>query len=140
MSGIDFAALMNGDNSANAGGNTKNKPDALIWANIGFYADMPVFDENGAKTGDTEKVFISLPYGVPLDTMNPANTKSSNKQWAARQDAKNRLLANMLEAARAKGPGESFDAVGLTVQVRHAAESVEVQEDSDLSEQIPTFA
>lgn len=141
MSGIDFAALMNNDNSANAsGGNTKSKPDAMIWANIGFDAEMPVFDENGQKTGQTETVFISLPYGVPLDTMNPASTKSSNKQWAARQDAKNRLLANLLQAAQAKNPGESFDAIGLKVQVRRASESVQVEEDTDLSVQIPTFA
>ena len=142
--GIDFAALANGSNnnsSDNSGSNGRgNKPDAQIWGNLGFYADMPVFNDNGKKTGDTEKVFISLPYGIPLDTMNPANTKSSNKRWAAQQDAKNKLLANLLEKAHTMEPGETFDATGLTLQVRRAAEATEVESDDDLISQVPSFA
>ena len=140
-SGIDFAALGNNAASNNSDNNTRgNKPDAMIWGNIGFYANMPVYDAEGNATSETEQVFISLPYGIPLDTMNPASTKSSNKRWAAQQDAKNKLLANLLEKAHTMEPGETFDATGLTLQVRRAAEATEVESDDDLISQVPSFA
>ena len=68
--------------------------EAEVWLNIGYFAE-----EDGE--------FISLPYGIALDTMKDANTRSNDPHWRAIAHAKNELLAQLLALADKLQEGES---------------------------------
>src|SRR5690606_7620801 len=40
------------------------RPQAQVWANIGFRTTIT------GEDGEQKEVFIQLPYGIPVDTMN----------------------------------------------------------------------
>ena len=112
---LDFtknAALKGKDATAAA----KDLPKSQFWMNVGFTAE-------GAGA-EGEDVFVSLPYGLPLDSMEHVNTKSKNENYVALQQARNGLLDQVKEAAATLQPGESMT-VQLEVQIRRIEEEVE---------------
>ena len=94
----------------------KDLPKSQFWMNVGFVAE-------GAGA-EGEDVFVSLPYGLPLDSMEHVNTKSKNENYVALQQARNGLLDQVKEAAATLQPGESMT-VQLEVQIRRIEEEVE---------------
>lgn len=94
----------------------KDLPKSQFWMNVGFTAE-------GAGA-EGEDVFVSLPYGLPLDSMEHVNTKSKNENYVALQQARNGLLDQVKEAAATLQPGESMT-VQLEVQIRRIEEEVE---------------
>lgn len=93
----------------------KDLPKSQFWMNVGFTAE-------GAGT-DGEDMFVSLPYGLPLDSMEHVNTKSKNADYTQLQQARNSLLDQVKEAAATLQPGESMT-VQLEVQIRRIEEEV----------------
>lgn len=95
------------------------KPSSQIWLNIGF--NVQGVDADGKPTS----TFVSLPVGLPLDSMEPMSAKGKNPDWLALVAGKNALLAHVKGATTALEPGAGIVLEGLTVQAyRRNEESV----------------
>lgn len=82
--------------------------EAKVWLNVG--ANITI---DGVST------FISLPLGIPMDTMKPAKGTGTYSQ------AKNSLLASIMQMAEGVQPGEGKTLTGLDVQIYHRSEKQE---------------
>lgn len=89
------------------------RQDAEVWLNIGY------------ETGDPEYPFVSLPFGIALDTMQPAQIRGrGNTDYAQFVAAKNSLLEQLQAAAATLAPGEEMILApagsegGLVIQMR----------------------
>lgn len=91
-----------------------DRPKAQFWLNIGYQA-------NGVIEGEDAPRFISLPVGIPLDTMETLPTNSRNQVFALQQAARNDLMAQLLEAAGKLQAGES-KIVNLQIELRRVNE------------------
>jgi hypothetical protein len=120
MSAIDFSRLQAPTNGPARGGNNANdeQPKANFWMNIGYSSTFTVGE---GKEAVEETRFISLPGGIPLDSLKPVATNSSNEVYAAQQAARNDLYEQVMEIANSLQPGEET-MVKLQVQVRRVAE------------------
>lgn len=109
----------NAANSANGRTSGERKPDAQLWLNIGY---MALVHE------DEPEQFISLPYGIPLDTMSQATTRGNNEDSVVLAGLKNEFLADILEQAAALLPGEDVvipcEGSDIAVQIRRVKEKV----------------
>lgn len=90
---------------------------AQLWLNIGYSVQL---------TPDAPATFVALPIGIPLDTMKPVETRSSNEEWALTQHLRNEFLSDILEQASALPPGgeviiacENSD---MAIQIRRVKE------------------
>lgn len=96
------------------------KPDAQVWINIGYSVET----ENGV-----EQRFISLPRGLPLDTMPthtlPKQVTDSNADYVARLEAENLMYRQFMDLAAKLEPGETRNIEGLTLQLRRVKEAEE---------------
>lgn len=112
-----FAANANNNAAAKSGKPAADdRPKAQLWLNIGYEVDVEVRDpETGVS--HPESRFISLPMGMPLDTMEKLPTNSSNQEFAALQAARNALLDQLLAKANTVAPGESVT-INLQVSLR----------------------
>jgi hypothetical protein len=120
--GIDFAKTF-GQQSNNVGGNGTDKqdlPKAQIWMNVGYVV------ETGNEESPT--MFVSLPVGLPIDTMEAIPVTSRNAGFAQFQSARNNLLAQVQAAAATLAPGEERiiggESDGLAIQLRRVNEPV----------------
>ena len=84
------------------------KPEAFVWLNVG--ATLVI---------EGKPTFISLPLGIPLDTM------KQTKGTGVYAQAKNTLLASILEMSGSIGPGDSKTVNGLEVQIYRRSDKVE---------------
>lgn len=86
-------------------------PKAQFWINLGYMI--------GEGT-DGER-FVSLPVGIPLDTMEKLSTRSTNADFAQFQAARNDLLDQMLNISKTLEPGD-FHVIrtegDLAIQIR----------------------
>ncbi|MFP3556443.1 hypothetical protein SB861_37870 [Paraburkholderia sp. SIMBA_049] len=98
-------------------------PKAQFWLNIGFVAEGTAKPEEGK-----DDVFVSLPVGIPLDTMERLKTNSSNEEFAQLQAARNDLLDQIMSAAQKLQPGEDM-VFTLQAQVRRVKEDKPVAVD-----------
>ena len=94
------------------------------WVNIGYSVEM--VDES---TGESRVGFVSLPYGIPLSSVQPEKMTNSAKMNAL-LGAKNDLLEQFKAAAEALEPGE-VRTLQLEVQIRHVGEKVIVESDEN---------
>lgn len=101
-----------------------DRPKAQFWLNIGYEVPVPV------EGGGTENRFISLPMGLPLDTMEEVPTNSSNAVFANMQAAKNNLFRQLMEAASALPEGGER-LVNLQIQLRRVNGESKVVDPSD---------
>lgn len=94
-----------------ATGSKRDLPKAKFWLNIGYLATI-----------GEEQRFVSLPLGIPLDTMEKLNTRANNQDYAQFQAMRNELLADMIEQASALEPGQEViiacDNTDLAIQIR----------------------
>jgi hypothetical protein len=97
---------------------------AEFWINIGYLA-------KGAGP-EGEDIFVSLPMGLPLDTMKPLKTNSSNEAFAELQAARNDVWEQLMAIAKELKPGEerilNADAA-LQIQIRRVREEATVSVD-----------
>jgi hypothetical protein len=115
-SGIDMARTFGSrfgiTDQSNTGNGWQDMPKANVWLNI------------GVTTGDETYPFVSLPMGIPLDTMSelPVRGNAEFRQFTA---ARNDLLAQLKAAANALEPGSDMIIEldgGLAIQIRRVAE------------------
>lgn len=97
-SGLDFSRTFARTSDEGAVAPTNNrKPAAQYWLNFGYFVN---------EGTDAEK-FVSLPMGMPLDTMDKVSTKSSNAEYAQFQAARNDLLEQFMGICGDLEPGDS---------------------------------
>lgn len=93
-----------------------DKPKAVFWLNVGYESDVK--DEDGTNR------FVSLPFGIPLDTQEALATNGKNREFAAFQQARNDLLEQIMECAQQLQAGESR-LINLQVQIRKVNDEAE---------------
>jgi len=79
---------------------TEARVKSEFWLNVGYVVEVDT-DE-----GVVER-FVSLPFGIPLDTMKPLEISGNSDVFAYLRMAQNELLESLLEAANELKPGES---------------------------------
>lgn len=89
----------------------KERKTAQVWMNIGITVPMPRED------GTTEDVFVSVPFGLAIDTMEDVAIRGG-KDWQFMAQAKNWLLAELKKAGEALEPGQVTSIEGLEIQLR----------------------
>lgn len=95
------------------------RPQAQVWLNVGVTVPMQKSD------GTVEDTFISLPVGIPLDTMEPQANRGSNPDMAQIIGGKNAILARLQEMARGLQPGqEAIVEGGLQLQLKRVGSPV----------------
>ena len=122
--GVDFSKTFgaSSDQSSTTSNSSDRsaQPKAKIWLNIGYVVEnVPTSDGSG-----TESRFVSLPVGIPLDTMEKLPTNSRNQLYAQFQAARNDLFDQLMAVASELQPGEDriFGVEnGLAIQIRHVA-------------------
>lgn len=87
----------------------EERAKSQLWANIGLTA------KGAGQEG--EDVFISLPYGVPVDTMTPSTVPTKPGYGRNMFNAKNALLTELQAMGADLKPGESI-VVQLEVQLQ----------------------
>lgn len=110
----------NENNGTTANGKPK-KPAAKFWLNPGIDYVDPATDET---------IFIGMPQGLPLDTMDEVKVPARKSPYQDLQKGKNSLLRQLNEIANELAPGETTT-VNLVCQIRRAEESGEQVVDSD---------
>jgi hypothetical protein len=115
--GIEFGKTFgnNAPTTVTGSSSKSDQPKAQLWLNIGYPVDIPV------EGGGTEERFVSLPLGIPLDTQEHLPTNSRNEVFAQFQGARNDLLDQIMEAAKALKPGED-KLLNLSIQLRRVNE------------------
>ena len=109
---LDFASKLAARETTAAGANARtDQPKAKVWMNIGYYVAAPTAEDPEATK------FVSLPMGLPIDTMQKVKTNSSNQDFAALRTAQNELLDLLIEAGLTLQPGQD-EIVNLQVQLR----------------------
>lgn len=113
---IDFNNTFGAPKAAHAGKGTaaSDRPKAQLWMNIGYHSGV-IDPETG------EDRFVSLPVGIPLDTMEALPTNSRNKDYARFNAARNDLHEQIMAAAAKLEAGESTT-LNLTIQLRRVNE------------------
>lgn len=100
-------------NSTNGNGRS-DLPRAQLWMNIGYSVTT-------GEGEDAQTRFVSLPMGIPLDTMKDITITSRNEEFARFQAHQNKLLSSVQAKAAALKPGEECiigDTGGLQIQLR----------------------
>lgn len=77
------------------------KDPASIWLNLGYWTEMERHD-----TGEIDQVFISLPFGIPLDTMTRKGTDRVSGFKLDLAEGANQLLDDVIAMAASIEPGE----------------------------------
>lgn len=111
--GIEFNSTVFGQrsNSRTGASDRASQPKAQFWLNVGYYVDEGTDDER----------FVSLPVGIPLDTMERVSTRSSNIDFAQFQAARNDLLEQFQTLCSDLKPGDQHVIRcegGLSIQIR----------------------
>lgn len=109
-----IAAALGGKTEAKA-----EKQQAQIYLNIGITIPLP------NAQGEVVDTFVSLPFGLPLDTMTKMVSKGSNAQWNAMVDLKNGLLEALTTLGNAQEAGTGKVLPKLEVQIFHRKEASE---------------
>ena len=83
---------------------SSNRPKPTVYLNIGMNVPMEQPD------GTVEDVFVSLPFGLGVDTMSEAEYRGSdqNSNWNQLAQAKNGLLAALKGIAEGVEPGKTI--------------------------------
>lgn len=103
------------------------KPKTKVWVNVGL--EIPV---NG------ETVFVSLPFGIPFDSMKEVEVPApngKNQKFRHLMQAKNALFAGLQAQAAELSPGQEISLPKLTVRlsrINEAEEEVSESEDNPL--------
>lgn len=99
--------------------NPTNKPKAKIWINVGYEA------------GEGENArFISLPFGIPVDTMDKLDVRGQNEEWVKQRIAQNQLLEALQEMGASFDPGREEE-LNLKIRIRRVNEELAVDPDTN---------
>lgn len=95
------------------------KPTAKVWLNVGINIPVPKPD------GTVETLFVNLPMGIAIDTMDAVPANKGSKDYQFLSQAKNLLMQQIQEASNQLKPGEAQLIEGLQIQLRRVAENEE---------------
>lgn len=96
-----------------------DRPQAEFFINVGVTVPMP--DEEGNMV-DT---FLSLPYGLPLDTMSELVIRGNNEVWNNQAAARNELLKALVKMGGELEVGSGQELPKLQVQLYRRKEQTE---------------
>lgn len=91
------------------------KVQSKLWLNVGY-------EINGR--------FVSLPFGLPIDTMNPAKITGQNPEFVKPKQAGNDLLEALQRAGADMAPGQEEE-VQLTVRLRRVNEELDIPKEEN---------
>jgi hypothetical protein len=97
----------------------QDRPEAKVWLNLGIDVEIPL------ENGETKTVFIPLPKGIAIDTMEPAEEKGSD-EWVELMRARNLVLNALKTEGLAVEPGKT-KRINLVAEMRHVAGPVAVK-------------
>lgn len=95
---------------------TNALPKAKIWLNVGMNIPVPQAD------GTTATQFVSIPLGIPFDTMEPMTARGNNPENNQKVEVGNMILAHFQKQVEGLAPSETLDAPELVVQFRRVQE------------------
>lgn len=84
----------------------EDKPKSQLWINVGYSVEV-----NG------EQVFVSVPMGIPVDSIKELPTNTRNSEYNLLNQARNQLLQDIVSASGDLESGESH-VLELEVQLR----------------------
>ena len=84
----------------------EEKVKSQLWVNVGYSIEV-----NG------ESVFVSIPMGIPVDSIKELPTNTRNAEFNMLNQARNQLLADIVAASEDLESGESH-VLELEVQLR----------------------
>lgn len=126
--GLDFSrfsSVFPGSAETPATTGRQRKDPAKIWLNFGY--------QRRVKEDGVEKlVFVSLPFGIPVDTQDAKDLKGSNNMLQLRK-WQNELLEEVVNIGNSLQPGEekilALDTTnGLAIQIRRVRDEVEADQ------------
>ena len=91
----------------------EDKPKSQLWVNVGYSIEV-----NG------EQVFVSIPMGIPVDSIKELPTNTRNVEFNLLNQARNQLLADIISASEDLESGESH-VLELEVQLRRIDKEVD---------------
>ena len=109
-----ISAALAGDTTAK-----EEKQQAMVYLNVGITIPMPNAE------GEVVDTFVSLPFGLPLDTMTKMVARGNNAHWNAMVDLKNGLLEALTTLGNAQEAGTGKVLPKLEVQIFHRKEASE---------------
>jgi hypothetical protein len=96
-------------------------PKAQVWMNVGYSQEVSTGEKDDKGKDIMETIFIALPLGLPVDTMEPININTRNQSYGQLQAARNDLLSQLQDAAAKLAPGEETS-VKLEIQLRRVSD------------------
>lgn len=84
----------------------EEKVKSQLWINVGYSVEV-----------EGEQVFVSIPMGIPLDSIKELPTNTRNSEYNLLNQARNQLLADITAASEDLEGGESH-VLELEVQLR----------------------
>lgn len=107
---------------------TTEREKSQLWLNVGYSITVDAVDTTtGTKTPVTR--FISLPFGIGIDTQAPFETSHiKDPGFRALQEARNALLKQLQEFGANLQPGEESP-IKLELQLRRVEEPAEATPD-----------
>lgn len=91
----------------------EEKVKSQLWVNVGYSIEV-----NG------ESVFVSIPMGIPVDSVKELPTNTRNAEFNMLNQARNQLLADITAASEDLEAGESH-VLELEVQLRRIDKEVD---------------
>lgn len=115
MAMIDFGNIKANAKNNSTKANKADLPKAQFWLNFGYIQGE----------GTENETFVSLPMGIPLDTMDPVRVPNNpNTEFAQLQAARNNMLEQFIELASVLEPG-AYHIIrtegDLAIQIRRVA-------------------
>lgn len=110
-----------------AGRGNEPRPQAEFFINVGVPVTRQV-ERDGQMV--EEEILLSLPFGLPLDTMNELVIRGNNEQWNADAAARNELLKALVKMGEGLDAGTGKMLPKLAVQLYRRKDQVEAAADN----------
>lgn len=114
-----------GGKPANRG--NEPRPQAEFFINVGVPITRTI-ERDGEMV--EEEILLSLPFGLPLDTMNELVIRGNNEQWNADAAARNELLKALVKMGEGLDAGTGKMLPKLAVQLYRRKDQVEAAADN----------
>jgi len=110
-----MATLKFGKNAPKSAAATvvEEKVKSQLWVNVGYSIEV-----------EGEQVFVSIPMGIPVDSVKELPTNTRNAEFNLLNQARNQLLADITAASEDLEGGESH-VLELEVQLRRIDKEVD---------------
>lgn len=93
--------------------NKADRKPAELWVNIGIEIPNPA----AGQEGESDTIFLKLPYNLPLDDMSKLEIRGTNQKWLQEAQARNILLDVIKAEASKLAQGASEISSDLKVQL-----------------------